>query len=49
MRGEIERRQRAGHDAAQAEQRLRTIQQILRAHEADRDRLRAESGPLRPA
>lgn len=45
VRAEIERRRRVGHDFAHAEERLRTIEQILRAHEADRNRLADEGGP----
>ena len=43
LRAEIERRQRAGYNTMHAEDRLRTMQLILRAHEADRDRLKTGS------
>jgi len=45
VRAEIDRRRQVGHDYAHAEERLRTIKQILRAHEADRDRLADEPEP----
>lgn len=44
LRAEIERRQRVGHECADAENRLWTIRQILRAHEAGRDRLKVTLG-----
>lgn len=44
--GIIEKRERVGHDASQARQLLRTLQQLQVEHEANRDRLRAEVGEL---
>ena len=38
----IEKRERIGHDASQARQLLRTLQQLQAEHEANRDRLAAE-------
>jgi len=38
----IEKRERVGHDASQARQLLRTLQQLQVEHEAHRDRLREE-------
>lgn len=38
----IEKRERVGHDASQARQLLRTLQQLQAEHEAYRDSLRAE-------
>jgi len=38
----IEKRERVGHDASQARQLLRTLQQLQVEHEAHRDRLRTE-------
>ncbi len=40
----IEKRERVGHDASQARQLLRTLQQLQLEHEANRDRLQAELG-----
>jgi hypothetical protein len=40
----IEKRERIGHDASQARQLLRTLQQLQAEHEAHRDRLQAEVG-----
>jgi hypothetical protein len=40
--GIIEKRERFGHDASQARQLLRTLQQLQAEHEAYRDSLRAE-------
>jgi hypothetical protein len=40
----IEKRERLGHDASQARQLLRTLQQLQAEHEAYRDRLQAEVG-----
>jgi hypothetical protein len=42
--GIIEKRERIGHDASQARQLLRTLQQLQVEHEAHRDRLQAEVG-----
>jgi DNA repair exonuclease SbcCD ATPase subunit len=39
VRAEVERLQQAGQDATRAQERLRTLQQILVEHEANRDRL----------
>jgi len=38
----IEKRERIGHDASQAKQLLRTLQQLQAEHEANRDRLVVE-------
>ena len=38
----IEKRERVGHDASEARQLLRTLQQLQAEHEAHRDRLAAE-------
>jgi hypothetical protein len=38
----IEKRERIGHDASQAKELLRTLQQLQAEHEANRDRLVAE-------
>jgi hypothetical protein len=40
--GIIEKRERVGHDASQARQLLRTLQQLQSEHEAHRDRLASE-------
>lgn len=40
--GLIDKRERVGHDASQARQLLRTLQQLQAEHEANRDRLAAE-------
>ena len=40
----IEKRERVGHDASQARQLLRTLQQLQVEHEANRDRLETEIG-----
>jgi hypothetical protein len=45
----IEKRERVGHDASQARQMLRTLQQLQIEHEAYRDRLRAELAEPAPA
>ena len=42
--GIIEKRERIGHDASQARQLLRTLQQLQVEHEANRDRLHNELG-----
>ena len=42
--GIIAKRERIGHDASQARQLLRTLQQLQVEHEAHRDRLQAEIG-----
>jgi len=42
LQAEIERRRSVGHDITDAQRRLQTIQQILRAHEDERDRLTTE-------
>ena len=39
LRAEVERLQQTGHDPTRAQERLRTLQQILVEHEANRDRL----------
>jgi len=38
----IEKRESVGHDASEARQLLRTLQQLQAEHEAHRDRLAAE-------
>jgi hypothetical protein len=40
----IEKRERVGHDASQARELLRTLQQLQVEHEAHRDRLQGEMG-----
>jgi hypothetical protein len=45
----IEKRERIGHDASQARQLLRTLQQLQAEHEAYRDSLRAELAGAEPA
>jgi hypothetical protein len=44
----IEKRERVGHDASQARQLLRTLQQLQAEHEAYRDSLRAELAEAEP-
>ena len=44
----IEKRERVGHDASQARQLLRTLQQLQAEHEAYRDGLRAELARAEP-
>ena len=46
--GIIEKRERIGHDASQARQLLRTLQQLQVEHEAYRDSLRAELAEAEP-
>jgi hypothetical protein len=44
----IAKRERIGHDASQARQLLRTLQQLQAEHEAYRDSLRAELARAEP-
>ena len=39
VRADVERLQRAGHDATRTQALLTTLQQVLAEHEANRDRL----------
>lgn len=43
IRADVERRQRVGYYSGDEQNRLRMLQQVLREHEANRDRLKNEA------